>query len=409
MKNLPEGWNKVDISSVVWFQEGPGVRNTQFTNEGVKLLNVRNIVEGKLNLDNTTIHISNNEAYGKYNHFLVDENDLIIASSGITVEKLEKKVAFVKKEHLPLCMNTSTIRFKPIDDSIIDMKYFSFFLKSNYFKHQVRLHITGSAQLNFGPSHLNKMKTILPPLEVQKQIAEILDKADELRQKKKQASEKLDDFLKSTFLNMFGDPVTNPMGWDQLKFGEVGTLARGKSKHRPRNAPELLGGDYPLIQTGDVSNAGIFIKNYYQTYSELGLKQSKMWKNGTLCITIAANIAETGVLNFDACFPDSVVGFHSNEKSNVHYVQFWLMFLQKILEANAPQSAQKNINLAILNDLNIPTPPIELQNKFAQIVEQVEAQQTKNEIATQKLNDLFNSLLKKTFKGELEFSKELVI
>lgn len=398
---LPKGWKFIKLNEIVWFQEGPGVRNNQFSPNGVKLLNVSNLVEGSIDLSKTKIYISEMEAYGKYKHFLVDAGDLIIASSGIKVENFENKVAFVEEKHLPLCMNTSTIRFKPINGNIIDMNYFCHFLKSIYFKKQVQLHITGSAQLNFGPSHLNKMYLILPPIEKQKQIAKVLDKADELRQKKKQAHAKLDEFLQSTFLDMFGNPVKNPQKWKEFKFSKAGTLARGKSKHRPRNAPELLNGPYPLIQTGDISNAGLFVKRYTQTYSDFGLKQSKMWHKGTLCITIAANIAKTAVLTFDACFPDSVVGFHANKMSNVHYVQFWLMFLQEILEAKAPQSAQKNINLEILNNLDIPLPPLELQNKFAEIVEKVEKQKAKNEAQIQKLDDLFNSLLQRAFKGEL--------
>jgi type I restriction enzyme, S subunit len=108
---------------------------------------------------------------------------------------------------------------------------------------------------------------------------------------------------------MFGKPEENPKGFDVFELGEIGTLDRGRSKNRPRNAPELYGDKYPFIQTGDIANAGSYIKTYQQTYSELGLKQSKMWKTGTLCITIAANIAKTAILTFDACFPNSVVGF----------------------------------------------------------------------------------------------------
>lgn len=98
------------------------------------------------------------------------------------------------------------------------------------------------------------------------------------------------------------------------------SLDRGRSQYRPRNAPELLNGPYPLIQTGDVSKAGLYITTYQNTYSELGLKQSKLWKAGTLCITIAANIAQTAILAFDACFPDSVVGFIPYGDVNAVYV-----------------------------------------------------------------------------------------
>lgn len=141
------------------------------------------------------------------------------------------------------------------------------------------------------------------------------------------------------------------------KFGEVGTLDRGISKHRPRNAPELLGGSHPLVQTGEVANCDGYIRSYTSTYSDLGLRQSKMWPAGTLCITIAANIAKTGILTFEACFPDSVVGFRADDPATVEYVRVWLSFLQKALEDSAPESAQKNINLAILRGLNIPLPP----------------------------------------------------
>lgn len=178
-------------------------------------------------------------------------------------------------------------------------------------------------------------------------------------------------------------------------------MARGKSKNRPRDAPELLGGIYPLIQTGDIANSGGYITEYHQTYSELGLKQSKMWSSGTLCITIAANIAKTGILTFDACFPDNVVGFISGSKVKTEYVQYWLSFLQKGLEETAPESAQKNINLVILSELDIPVPPIELQKEFASIVEKVESLKQKQKQSTEEINTLFDALMQRAFNGEL--------
>ena len=153
---------------------------------------------------------------------------------------------------------------------------------------------------------------------------------------------------------MFGDPVTNPKGWEKKKLNELGELSRGKSKHRPRNAPELLGGPYPLVQTGDIANAGIYLKEYTQTYSELGLKQSKLWDKGTLCITIAANIAKTSILTFDACFPDSVVEFIPNDKTNNMFIQFWMFFLQKILEDSANRNdLNKIIFMEIGKEINL--------------------------------------------------------
>lgn len=149
-------------------------------------------------------------------------------------------------------------------------------------------------------------------------------------------------------------------------------MKRGKSKHRPRNDPILLGGKYPLIQTGDVTNSNTYIKSYTSTYSEEGLKQSKMWKKGTLCITIAANIAESAILTFDACFPDSVVGFTPNGEVISLFIHYWLSFLQPILEENAPAVAQKNLNVATLEKVGVIVPPLELQNQFASFVQEID-------------------------------------
>lgn len=161
----------------------------------------------------------------------------------------------------------------------------------------------------------------------------------------KRSQHKAAKVIPAIFIDMFGDPAANPRGRSVALFGSAGDLDRGKSRHRPRDAAELYGGRYPFIQTGDVANPAGRIKTHTATYSELGLAQSRLWQAGTLCITIAANIAKTGVLEFDACFPDSVVGFIPSERMTVPYAQAWLGFLQPTLEANAPQAAQKNINL----------------------------------------------------------------
>lgn len=212
----------------------------------------------------------------------------------------------------------------------------------------------------------------LPPINIQQEIAERMDNLNAVTENLQRQFMLLDELVKSQFIELFGDPVTNPKGWKTNSLKNLGELNRGVSKHRPRNDPELLNGSYPLVQTGDVSNADTYIKEYSSTYSEVGLKQSRMWSKGTLCITIAANIAKTGILTFDACFPDSVVGFIPGEKTNQIYIHHWFSFFQKILEEQAPQSAQKNINLQILGNLSVLLPPLTLQNKFAAFVEQID-------------------------------------
>lgn len=157
--------------------------------------------------------------------------------------------------------------------------------------------------------------------------------------------------------------------WKKYKLGDLGLLQRGRSRHRPRYAFHLYGGDYPFIQTGDVRESSKYITKYEQAYSEAGLAQSKLWKKGTLCITIAANIAELGILTFDACFPDSVLGFTPNEKiTNIDFVYYTLLHFQRELKHIGEGSVQDNINLGTFEDILFPMPSIAEQERIAGIL-----------------------------------------
>ncbi len=186
----------------------------------------------------------------------------------------------------------------------------------------------------------------------------------------------------------------------------LGVLARGKSKHRPRNDPKLFGGRYPFIQTSEVKAANQKIRSHSQTYNETGLAQSKLWPKGTLCITIAANIAETAFLDIEACFPDSIVGFTEfPDITNSKYIELFFRFARKKIEAYAPATAQKNINLTTLENLIIPYCSI---NEQQQIVQQIASRLSVVEKLEQDIEDglkqaeaLRQSLLKKAFEGKL--------
>ena len=168
-----EGWKVKQFNQLSWFQEGPGLRNWQFTKSGIKVINVTNLEKGYLNLDRTERHILLEEFHKMYEHFEIEENDIVVASSGNSYGK----VAVVRKQDLPLLMNTSVIRFKPLKD--LDYNYLLTFLKSNEFKNQIDLLITGGAQPNFGPAHLNKILINIPnSIEEQTYIATILSDMD---------------------------------------------------------------------------------------------------------------------------------------------------------------------------------------------------------------------------------------
>jgi type I restriction enzyme S subunit len=170
-------------------------------------------------------------------------------------------------------------------------------------------------------------------------------------------------------------PFELPTGWAWARFPELGTFGRGKSKHRPRNDPALfVGGDHLLIQTGDVARSNGVIETYTGKYNHVGLLQSFKWPKGTLCITIAANIADSGILTFDACFPDSVVGFiPASVFENARYFEYFVRTAKANLLEFAPATAQKNINLEILNQVLIPLPPLAEQQRIVARVDELMA------------------------------------
>ncbi|HQY57882.1 MAG: restriction endonuclease subunit S [Nitrospira sp.] len=170
-------------------------------------------------------------------------------------------------------------------------------------------------------------------------------------------------------------PFALPPSWIWTRFPELGVFGRGKSKHRPRNDRTLFdGGTHRLIQTGDVARSKGVIETYTSKYNDIGLAQSMKWPQGTLCITIAANIADSGILSFDACFPDSVVGFiPASQFPSAKYFEYFLRTAKTDLLAFAPATAQKNINLEILNAVLIPLPPLDEQQRIVAKVDELMA------------------------------------
>lgn len=148
------------------------------------------------------------------------------------------------------------------------------------------------------------------------------------------------------------------MSWSAKSLDELGTVSRGRSRHRPRDAAHLYGGPYPFVQTGDVKRAGLYLTEYSQTYSDEGLAQSKLWPSGTLCITIAANIADTSILAIDACFPDSVIGFIPDpKKSDARFIKYLFDAVLKLQYRQVSQgAAQDNLSQGKLLALKFSVP-----------------------------------------------------
>lgn len=362
----------------------PVLRTTNFTNEG--LVNYNDVVTRtitKKNIDDKFLR----------------KGDIIIEKSGGSDKFPVGRVIYFDGDEKTYLFNNFTGLLRVKNQNIWYPRYVFYSLYANYKRGGTRVYenkTTGLHNLKTD-DYVSRYEVAEVDKTDQISICERLDKVFEIIKLREQELQLLDNLIKARFVEMFGDPVSNSNGLPESTLPELGEFGRGISKHRPRNDPKLLGGDYPLIQTGDVANAGLYITSYSSTYSELGLKQSKMWDNGTLCITIAANIAKTSILKFDACFPDSIVGFNANEKTNNIFIHYWFSFFQAILESQAPESAQKNINLKTLSELKVIVPVKDKQDKFVEFIKQVD----KSKVAVQKALDetqlLFESLMQKYF------------
>jgi type I restriction enzyme S subunit len=197
-------------------------------------------------------------------------------------------------------------------------------------------------------------------------------------------------------------------GWVDKLLPEIAKVfGRGKSKHRPRNEPKLYGGKYPFVQTGDISNAVHRITSYSQTYSNVGLAQSKLWPKGTICIAIVgATVGEAAILDFDACFPDSVIGIVVNEQLADHeYVEYLLQSFKPILKEKGKGTARDNINLGTFESQKFPFPRLTVQKKIVSTLnslrEEAERLATVYERKLSTLEILKKSLLHQAFTGNL--------
>ena len=402
------------LSEVLFFQEGPGVRKTQFTKSGVKLLNGGNINNNDLDLSSTKTYISEEEAYGKYKHFLAQEGDLVIASSGVVVSKFDGKITFVQKEHLPLCMNTSTIRFRALSEEI-NINYFYFFLKSISFKNQIQRLITGSAQLNFGPSHLHKVKITLPSPSNQYRIVKVLSQCETLIQKRKASIDLLDELMKSKFIEMFGTPETNPFGWDKKVFGDfteyIGDIgSNGSNDTVSKNLVMSDTEDYAIMIRTTNLNANDFTKNlkYISKETYDFFSKSKIYGAEIIMNKIGSPGKFWIMPNLGRPVSLGLNQFVIRLKDlNTNYIKYFLStnYGEVNIQSRTQGATTKSITKSAVRSLPVLYPPMELQIEFSELVDKVEAVKNKFNESLKELENLYGSISQRAFNGELDLSK----
>ena len=436
---LPDGWSPARVGDMVDLVNGFAFKPSHWKGRGLPIIRIQN-----LNSSDAPFNYCPDSMPDKY---LVETNDLLFAWSGTPGTSFG---AHVWKGPMGL-LNQHIFRVD-FNENLLD-------------KHFVRLAINHNlddyieqAHGGVGLAHITKSKfetslLSLPPLAEQKRIVrkveECLAQVNSARKRlsrvpailkrfrqavlaaacsgrltedwrEKQQNVETADQLVSRISNerLVTDKTsairevaanslpTLPDKWTWVYLSDLGHMSRGKSRHRPRDAEHLYNGPYPFIQTGDIANSGGRITAHTQTYSEAGLQQSRLWPAGTVCLTIAANIAHSAILTYPACFPDSVVGIIPDANLCFkEYLEFFIRTARADLEQYAPATAQKNINIAILNDVAVPLPPHQEQREVVRraevLLNYTDAIQSHFSRATTRLNKLTQSILAKAFRGEL--------
>ena len=403
---MKQGWEIKKLGEICMFSNGLWAgKKPPFQNVGV-IRNTNFTKDGKF--DDTDVAYLEVEQ-SQFAKRKLQYGDIILEKSGGGPKQpVGRVIVFDKKEgDFSFSNFTSVIRVS--NPEIIDFTYlhrFLFFLYVSGVTETMQSHSTGIRNLKF--DEYKNIAIPIPPLLEQQNIVAILDKIfsaivkvkENAEQNLKNAKELFEGYLQSIFENK----GTN---WEMKTFSQISEdFGRGKSKHRPRNDQKLYGGIYPFIQTGDIRNCNHYINNYSQTYNEIGLAQSKLWKAGTICITIAANIAESGILTFDACFPDSVIGLVVNEKvADQNFVEYLLQFFKTKLQALSKGSAQANINMGTFENEKFPFPPLPEQQSIVYKLDALSVKVKQLEsIYKNKINHLEEfkeSILQKAFKGEI--------
>lgn len=415
----PSTYGVVKLKDYVYFQEGPGIRNSQNTSEGVKFLNIRCFVDGRL--DTTSMKkVSEHEAYGKYKHFLLDVGDYVVSSSGTL-----GRIAEVYPEDIPVMLNTSTIRFRPIKNELLDRLYLRYFLESEVFQQQVKSLATGSVQLNYGPSHLAFVEMPLPPIKSQRAIGQTLDNLTKKINSNNSISKTLEDIAQAIFKSWFidFDPVKAkmngekpvgmddktaalfpdsfeeselgliPKGWEVLTFGEACEIKQGKYL-APAQMSELPNESQNIPVIGGNGILGFTSKSTFDFDVPL------VTCRGSRCGLLQWAIYPTWVSNNAMAI---------KLKSSSDYAYFLYLLLRQLNFENViTGSAQPQITVTNLSFIKIMLPSESVIKAFVNATEIMRKLIVHNERENQSLVEIRESLLPRLISGELQIPDEML-
>jgi type I restriction enzyme S subunit len=403
MHNLPKNWQVKSLGEVAKVKSGFAFKSEDYMDEGVRLVRIGNLNGSELEFNSNTVFLD--EIYlRQYPEFALRTNDVLIAMSGATTGKL----ALVKKDDLPCLLNQRVGLISIPEDSKLDSRFLFYYLAKGDLRKQVLKMAGGSAQPNISPTQIQSFKIPLPPLQIQKLIAEILEKADEAKQKRKEANKLTEQFLQSAFIEMFGDPVKNPKGWEVEKIKNISSLVTSGSTPLGGNSNYVSNGVL-FIRSQNVLMNRVDYSDITFINQSMHVKMLRTWvkKNDVLFNITGASIGrvayfqgedDSANVNQHVCIVRPI-----KEKINHVFLSYLIsskQFQLRIISQNAGATRQA-FNFEQVKNFDILLPPLLLQQKFATLVEKTEALKEKQKESEKELENLFNSLMQKAFVGEL--------
>ncbi len=358
------------------------------------ILRAGNITESGLTFDDLVFVPS-----GKISNIQkIKKNDILIAASSGSLSVVGKAARALDDFNGGFGAFCKVLR----PNAKVDPAYFANYFFTSEYRRKISSVAAGANINNLRNSDIDDLEIPLPPLAEQKRIAAILDKADAIRRKRQQAIELADEFLRSIFLDMFGDPVTNPKGWNVSNIGALCSVLTGSTPSRQENS--YFSGNIPWVKTNEVD--GYIIKETEEYITEEGIRNSNCKLNPIGSIVLAMygqgkTRGKVGILGIEAATNQACAVIHPSININMGYLYNYLKLSYETLRALGQGAGQPNLNLSIVKNFSVLMPPIELQREFAKRVEKVEALKAKLKASQLQAEEQFKALSQRAFAGEL--------
>ncbi|MDA1349907.1 MAG: restriction endonuclease subunit S [Chloroflexi bacterium] len=391
-------WERVllsDVCSTVTKGTTPKTYGFEYTSSGVPFIRVNDFPEGRLELRKSTLFVAPS-THRKYKRSIINSGNVLLSIAG-TIGR-----SCVVPDGLPEMNCNQAVCVIRVENEVLDASYLNYWLRSLDAKRQMANGQVTGVITNFNLTTARNLSVPLPPLAEQKRIAGILDAADALRAKRREALAQLDTLLQSTFLDMFGDPVTNPMGWEVKKVSDFCKTQTGGTPSRSKPG-RYYGGDIPWVKSGELRERTVYDTDEHITQHAIDETAAKIVPPGALMVALyGATVGRIAVLGVEAATNQAICSIIvSPEKVNAQYMFYALRTKVPEWLSRRVGGGQPNISNGVIKDTLIALPPHKLQAKFAQAVSLCETQRQTQEAHLSELDALFASLQSRAFNGEL--------